>query len=184
MRLQVRHTLHSAALEITRAVPYQKWRVRIPSWTALTLPAKTPSTSVTWRPWGEVTKCSQCNAAVSVSQAPQLTRPTTITGHPTPVRTTVRERLGPIRCITSQVGWQHSHHRASVGVSNPAIPTQMFYLSLASRPVFPSNPACRRFFWPSMTKRSTRSTFTKPHVDSMLLRSVAINEPTVPAVSH
>ena len=110
MRLQVRQTLHSAALEITRAVPSRPWRVRIPSWTTLTPPAKTPPTSVTWRPWGEVTKCSQCNRVVSVSQAQQLTRPTTSTGHPTPVRPTVREVLGPIRCITSQVCWQHVQH--------------------------------------------------------------------------
>ena len=86
------------------------WRVRIPSWRTLTTPAKIPSTSVTWWPWGEVTKCSQCNAAVSVSQAQQLSRPTTSPGHPTPVKQTVREVLGPIRCITSQVGLQHVQH--------------------------------------------------------------------------
>ena len=126
MRLQVRDTLHSAAFEITGVVPSRPWRVRIPSWRTLIIPAKIPSISVTCRPWSEATECSQCNMAVSVSQAPQLTRPTTSTAHPTPVRATVREVLGPIRCITSQVGWQHSHYRASIGGSNPAIPTQMF----------------------------------------------------------
>ena len=166
MRLQVRQTLHSAALEITGVVPSRPWRVRIPSWTAITPPAKIPSTSVTWRPWSEATKCSQCNTVVAVSQAPQLTRPTTSTGHPTPARTTVGEVLGPIRCITSQVGWQHSHHRASVGVSNPAIPTQMLYISLASRPVFPQIPHVVAFFghqWP-IDQRDQRFPYryTKP----------------------
>ena len=91
-------------------LPSPPWRVRILSWTTLTTPAKIPSTSVTWRPWGEVTKCSQCNTAVSVSQAQQLTWPTTSTGHPMTVKPTVGEVFGPSRCITSQVCWQHVQH--------------------------------------------------------------------------
>ena len=136
MRLQVRQTLHSAAFETTGVpvavyLPSRPWRTcRIPSWTAITKTAKTPSTSVTWRPWSEATKCSQCKMVVGAAQAQQLTWPTTSTGHPTNVKPMAREVLGPFRCITSQVCWQHSHHRASIGVSNPAISTQMFARSI------------------------------------------------------